>query len=110
MTSAGPELDFILQFTLEYPQHGREACVRAAGTLLRLAKQHGKIQDYKLCITPDAKTKDREARIERRIIAVCAPFKLPIRLTKDPRYHTVRVRFPSGKSDLPVDTYWRVPQ
>lgn len=113
MKPARAKLDFILRFVEEYQgTHGREACVKAAGALLRLAKRRRALAMAE-CNPPDPwkryadilarrKYEDWEASIVRRrdkllqrVHDTCAPFKLTFESQGDPRGHCIKVLFPS---------------
>lgn len=114
MTTQKERVDFITRFRDEYPKRPREECVKAAGLLLRYAREHGRLAveecngpgEYinrvpypragELIAAWQADLEKRQERIGAKIVEVCAPFKLPVILGGDPRGSTVRVKFPSG--------------
>lgn len=126
MATQKEKLDFILQFIAEYPAHGREACVRAAGELLRLARRRRALAVVE-CNPPahwerysqlmaNRMREDWEERLIRRkdkllarVEAACAPFKLPYESQGDPRGPCLRVRFPSGASNRVFGRDYAVP-
>ena len=119
MTKHEEKLEFVARFITEYPQHGREACVKAAGELLRLAKRRRALalvevnppdpwKRYSVSMAAQMYRDWEESIVRRRekilarVAAVCAPFKLTFESQGDPRGPCIKVLFPSGRVGVPT--------
>ena len=60
----------------------------------------------------EAAREKKELAVEKRIMDICAGFKLPVTFGGDPRGYTVKVKFPSGLYNTwgGAEEGWGVPQ
>lgn len=114
MTTQKEKVDFITRFRDQFPGRDREACITAAGQLLRLAAKYQRMAD-EACSGPaayvhrvpypragelieqwQAGLERRQARCEAAIRKRCAEWALPVDFGGDPRGFTVKIHFPDG--------------
>ena len=121
MTRATERLDFIARFVTEYPEHGREECVHAAGALIRLSQRRHALAMAE-CNPPghwermaplraDMLREEWEEHLQRRkdrllakVEAVCKPFGLAFTSQGDPRGACIKVKFPTANGTVGVPT------
>jgi hypothetical protein len=107
-------VDFIIHFRDQFPDRGREECIRAANQFLRLAATHQRLavdacngppdavapREYPVIVDLWWKRNQRQMEAnETRIFALCAEWGIGASLGGDPRGYTVKLHLPDGRGN-----------